>query len=316
MDHLSAAERDLILAGLTEPQKEFLQEHLKRGKRTIFARHLVKQKGAAIPENATYEEIETLLTEWILTDYVDGGAVSPDLQCNCGRSLRYRYTVQHKDSGSIIHFGIDHLEQHLGIDAKTVAAVKKGFEAIDYELDEILQHVSNNWSILNNVGLLPEGLQLPKDIADHLTVGLPLLNRQLARLRECIRAHILDTRTNEAIVMPVYETTKETEAYEDLFTMNSLFIEKSGKPVTTMKLPLALQQAAEQLIKQGLHSVRIICEHLIAKYQAPNERFISNKPHIYIPLCIWLESQMKLGNLELVYSDQEDRKYQWIESGR
>jgi hypothetical protein len=312
-NHLTVAERDMILSGLSDQQQAFIREKLKRGKRTVFARYLVRQKGAAIPEDATFEEIESLLSEWVLTDFVDGGEVSSELQCTCGRNLRYRYTVQHKNTGDTIHFGIDHLEQHLEIDAKTVAAVKKGFEAIDLELDQILLQVTNQWTVEKNIGIIPPEVQIPWDIKEHIDLGLPLLGRQLVRLREIISNYHMGSWNNPVIAKSDYKkNTKKTLVDYDLFGNDTVPIDQSGIFITLMKLPLGLQESAENLIKSGVHSARIICEHLIDKHFAPNRRFLTEKPHLFVPLCVWLDEQVINGHVRLLYKDHEERKYEWI----
>ncbi|RAV20529.1 hypothetical protein DQG23_15805 [Paenibacillus contaminans] len=79
---------------------------------------------------------------------------------------------------------------HTGIDAKTVQAILKGFQVIDYELSEILGKVKEGWKLSNAVRDIPADLELPPDIAEHIKLGLPLLERQTAKLKALVREHL------------------------------------------------------------------------------------------------------------------------------
>lgn len=187
---LPVEERDRILAALTEEQRLFVRDSMVRGRKTLFARVMAAQKGAHIPEDATFEQIELLVDDWIYLRYEDAGEVSDALKCDCGRSLRYAHTVQNLKTGKTHTFGITHLELHTGIDAKIVAQIKSGFDAIDFELNEILFKVANGWDLHRSLGeRIPESLELPAEIGRHLELGLPLLDRQVNRLRRLIRQH-------------------------------------------------------------------------------------------------------------------------------
>jgi hypothetical protein len=187
---LPVEERDRILAALTEEQRLFVQESMVRGRKTLFARVMAAQKGAHIPEDATYEQIELLVDDWIYLRYEDAGEISDSLKCDCGRSLRYAHTVKNLKTGMSHTFGITHLELHTGIDAKIVAQIKHGFDAIDFELNEILYKAGSGWDLYRSAGeRIPDGLVLPGEIERHLELGLPLLDRQINRLKRLIRQH-------------------------------------------------------------------------------------------------------------------------------
>ncbi|WP_409342020.1 DUF3895 domain-containing protein [Paenibacillus sp. MBLB4367] len=200
---LSVEERDAVFRTLPEEQRAFLEERMKRGRRTQFARQMAEQKGAVIPESASYEDIESLLSDWIYVGYIDAGHVSEAYPCECGRSLRYQHTVQNKATGEVKRFGIDHLEMHTGIDARTVQAILKGFNVIDYELSEILRKVTEGWKWQDVVRDIPAGLELTADIAEHIELGLPLLERQVAKLKALIREHLDATpRQKQSAAVP------------------------------------------------------------------------------------------------------------------
>ncbi|HDR4885437.1 TPA: DUF3895 domain-containing protein [Bacillus cereus] len=65
--------RSNIFASLTEKQKDFLQQHVKRGKKTTFANVMALDKGIVLPNHATDAEIQTILDEWVLIEYIDNG---------------------------------------------------------------------------------------------------------------------------------------------------------------------------------------------------------------------------------------------------
>src|SRR5690606_38329897 len=117
---LTVEEREELLAKLNEAQRTFLTETMVRGRRTVFANALARAKGHHIPDDAEPEQIEVLLDDWIYTGYIDAGHVSPELRCECGRPLRYQHQVKHKRTGEMKKFGIEHLKEHLGIDAQVV----------------------------------------------------------------------------------------------------------------------------------------------------------------------------------------------------
>ncbi|MEW4151165.1 hypothetical protein Q0N88_13160 [Bacillus thuringiensis] len=50
-----------ILASLTEKQKGFLEQHVKRGKKTAFANVMALDKGIVLPNHATDAEIQSIL---------------------------------------------------------------------------------------------------------------------------------------------------------------------------------------------------------------------------------------------------------------
>ncbi|MDF2648218.1 MAG: hypothetical protein K0Q73_4023, partial [Paenibacillus sp.] len=184
---LPIEERDQIMSTLNSEQAAFLNETMTRGRRTVFARIMAGQKGSNIPENATYEEIERLVEDWIYINYVDAGAVSDHLKCECGRSLRYQHTVQNKTTGQTHKFGITHLEMHTGIDAKIVNHIVHGFQTIDFELYEILFKVKNGWNLQQGIGFIPPAFLFPEDVQRHLDLDVPLLDRQINRVRRLIR---------------------------------------------------------------------------------------------------------------------------------
>jgi hypothetical protein len=185
---MTLEQRDHIMGKLTEEQRHFLHHELVRGRRTLFARQLARKKCQFIPEDAQFEDIESFIEEWDYIGFTDSGEVSPHTKCECGRSLRYQHQVRHLPTNTIRYFGIEHLQLHTGIDAKAISDIMKGFDVLDGELNEMLIKYRDGWQLRRHLFLpLPSELEVPPDIQAHLDAKLPLLDRQLARLRGRLR---------------------------------------------------------------------------------------------------------------------------------
>ncbi|WP_169089971.1 DUF3895 domain-containing protein [Paenibacillus sp. PL91] len=185
---MTLEQRDHIMGKLSEEQRHFLHHELVRGRRTLFARQLARKKCQFIPEDAQFEDIESFIEEWDYIGFTDSGEVSPYTKCECGRSLRYQHQVRHLPTSTIRYFGIEHLQLHTGIDAKAISDIMKGFDVLDGELNEMLIKYRDGWQLDQHLFLpLPSELEVPPDIQAHLDAKLPLLDRQLARLRGRLR---------------------------------------------------------------------------------------------------------------------------------
>jgi hypothetical protein len=96
--------------------------------------------------------------------------------------------VLHLPTNTIRYFGIEHLQLHTGIDAKAISDIMKGFDVLDGEMNEMLCKYRDGWQLDQHLFLpLPAELDVPPDIQAHLDAKLPLLDRQLARLRGRLR---------------------------------------------------------------------------------------------------------------------------------
>ncbi|MEH7075144.1 hypothetical protein [Neobacillus drentensis] len=71
MSRLDVKESDELLNLLCLEQKEFIEFYVKRGKKTAFANVMAADKGIVLPDSATVEEMERLIDEWVLEDYID-----------------------------------------------------------------------------------------------------------------------------------------------------------------------------------------------------------------------------------------------------
>lgn len=314
--NLSVEERDAALALIDPVQRQYLTEIMTRSRRTHFANVLARQKGAVVQSGASFEEIESLLDEWIYVGYIDAGEVTPNLRCECGRPLRYQHIVEHKKDGKVSKFGILHLQEHLQIDAKVVQEIVNGFDAIDLELDEILGKYRMNWN--NDDHLPPEArfIPLPKDLQQHLDLNVPLLNRQIQKIRQLYNQTLFRPairKTEPSVSAPVVSTAVDYEEY-DLLSWQSEPGPKRARASPSGRsgaIGETIRLAVLDYLQQGLGSARIICERLIADESLLDERFSTGKPHIYVPVCQLIDEYVNMGYCELLESDQTDRKYRW-----
>ncbi|MHC1731971.1 MAG: hypothetical protein AB9888_08100 [Bacteroidales bacterium] len=170
---------------LSDDQKEVLDEHVKRGKKTKWLNIWAKKIGESVSE-AELDDADEWMDqhlEWILVDYEDSLKVNPNTKCECGRSLRYRYTVKQNSTGIIYKLGLEHFKQHTGLSPDLVRDISKGLKAIDLERDEILTKAIDNWILPFEIHY---EIEIPKDMQEQIRVNLPLLERQVTRLSKII----------------------------------------------------------------------------------------------------------------------------------
>ncbi|WP_336788443.1 DUF3895 domain-containing protein [Paenibacillus sp. MMO-177] len=202
--------------------------------------------------------------------------------------------MKNKFSDETKFFGIEHLKEHLGIGAATVAAVKKGFDAIDYELDELLTKWRNKWV------MDPELLQvesIPTPVDEQIKLGLPLLEKQIRNLKQ-----------NRIRLLPSKQTFEErtpspAPVERDLFSWNDPPQASQNDP---FYLPENFKLAIQSYIKGGTQSARIISDLLILEHAASNKRLITGKPEIYAAVCMYIERHY---NVAITTLGSEDRIY-------
>ncbi|MGO4695964.1 hypothetical protein AB4Z50_16955 [Paenibacillus sp. 2TAB26] len=243
---MSLEQRDNIMGTLTEEQRHFLHHELVRGRRTLFARQLARKKCQFIPEDAEFEDIESFIEEWDYIGFTDSGEVSPHTKCECGRSLRYQHQVLHLPTNTIRYFGIEHLQLHTGIDAKAISDIMKGFDILDGEMNEMLCKYRDGWQLDQHLFLpLPSELEVPADIQAHIDANLPLLERQLSRIRR--RLHELDLASRKkriAAALTFYDQSSseddeqqipETPNLHSDYRSDKDIMENSNQPVDPPK---------------------------------------------------------------------------------
>jgi|GEM_PF-3465231 len=211
---LTMEQRDAIWSTLTEQQQHFLHHILVRGRRTRFARQLARMKFQFIPEEVTLKELEAIIDEWDYIGFIDSGAVNPNTKCECGRALRYQHEVLHVPTNSRKYFGIEHLQLHTGIDAQAVQAIMKGFDVLDMEMNELLCKHHDGWKLAEHLFLpLPEAFEMPQDIQEHLDADMPLLDRQLQRIRG--KLNELEKQSRMVKMNKIIEAQRQSSGNED-----------------------------------------------------------------------------------------------------
>ncbi|MCJ8008311.1 DUF3895 domain-containing protein [Lederbergia wuyishanensis] len=298
---LSRSEKDSILDSLTPEQKEFIQHHVKRGKKTAFANVLAVDKGLVIPEHAGLEEAEMLLDEWILEEYIDNGFVNPETPCECGRPLRHQYIVRHKGTNETRRFGIEHFKEHTGFSSEIINEIRKGFNIVDYEMDEILYKIQNRWELKQEIPFLPNDFEMPKTFQTFLELGLPLLDKHVHELKKLIRE-----QTEQAREQRFFEpSVNEPPSLHITFNLDDYLFEDTFR---TAPDSFSKDKTLE-LLESGVSSTRILCELLIKHGYASMERYITGKPKIYGPVCMFLESLVAREVLQRGKKLGEDDRY-------
>lgn len=309
--YLSVKKRESILDATTTEQKDYLNNVIKRGKKTVFANVMAKQKGFVLPENVDSNNIEKLLNEWILEDYIDSGFVNPETTCECGRPLRYQYVVRHLTTNATLKFGITHFEEHMNLPSEVVSEVKKGFLEIDYELDELLQKIELGWTLEKNVGTLPGDFEIKNSFKQCLDIGIPLLDRQIKLLLNQLDAHMEKEQISKLPTIEMANHSLPKKPAPSTIGENLILnLEMDSMDLNTIQPVSFLQEKAYEMVLSGISSARIICELLIKDYHVSKERFITGKPKIYVDIIPYLEQYVLSGNLLVsAAKDMSDREY-------
>ena len=312
----SSQQRETRLNSLTEDQRLYLMEKLKRGKRTVFSNELAKGKGTYLGSD---QDLEQEIQQWEFVDLLDGGEGNRPYRCECGMSLRYQYIVKNTRTAEIKKFGRNHFEFHTGIPASIVKDIIKGFELIDYELDEILYKLENGWdrSIIRK--LIDYKIEIPVEIYEQLQLKLPLLDKQINRLTKLVREVEDELHRQEYLKL---ERLKEEQK-------NRNISKQSTKPVSTIKrsqpkklakkpmLSSSLGLDAHRLIIQllennGTISVLEICEELDSLEHSFKGYFSTGKPLVFPQVAMLLDQLVQQGICRLEESNLDDRWYSVI----
>ncbi|MRG85938.1 DUF3895 domain-containing protein [Salinibacillus xinjiangensis] len=316
-EHLTQTERDELLKNLNEKQKMFVQNYLKRGRKTVFANLLAKEKAGSVEEN----QIEDVASQWELLDYIDAGPdwqTRSELHCECGRPLRYQYIVHNKGTGEIRKFGIKHFEEHTGIPPQLVKDIVKGIEKIDFEMDEILLKNAQGWTLVHaGIETIPAAIDIPKDIQQHFDAGVPLLDRQVQRLRERIADYLREEKRKQLEAQKAEQEQAAQKKRELVSQRRHAVAEKMGAAIShEIPLDQHLQLGVLvylDLLRTSQFSANDVCEDLIKNHGASQETYSSGRLLIFPKVCMYLEFLVSRGKLELVEKQGvEDRIYRII----
>lgn len=184
-ERLSVEEREQVLSLVTTEQRDFLENEVKRGRRTIFENAMRDEKITAIKSvDTALEEDEKNVVDWIITDFIDFGLGNLGGQCACGRRLRYQFTVGHQNTRKMIKYGKEHLSTFLNIDVKDIDGVINELDKYDHELDELLWKIKHDEYGHEYYEKTPDKTVVSKIIVKHIEVNVPLLDRQINRLKK------------------------------------------------------------------------------------------------------------------------------------
>ncbi|SOC25382.1 hypothetical protein SAMN05880501_11887 [Ureibacillus xyleni] len=291
IEPLSQKERNELLKLVSDEQKEFLLNQLKRSRETIFGNFMLSEKVHAIQ---SADEIELLddeqdVVDWMIVEYVDHGLGNRHGKCACGRSLRYEFTVQHTKTKKTIIYGKDHLAEFLNLNVRDIDGVIYELNTIDFELDELLIKIKEadyGYELLNGLS------QYPKDIQNHVEHHIPLLNRQMKRLFKMIEE---------------IKIVEQLEAYKKANTQIMKRFEKEKKvkqsreqeimEIVHARLPTnaSLGEIAFRFVQNGLSSATEISHHIRNHFHVEKRMStgVMERPYIYIDVVSSLMEYVK-----------------------
>lgn len=312
---LSQEERNDLLTIVTEEQKDFLLNKLKRGRETIFGKFMLSEKIQAIK---SADEIELLedeqdVVDWKIVEYIDHGFGNRFGKCACGRTLRYEFTVQHTKTKKSITYGKHHLADFLNLNVSDIDDVLNQLNGIDYELDEMLLKIKDDdygYEILDE---LANRIELPVDIQEHVKFQVPLLKRQINRL-----SRIIDELEKEEWLKKVKEQSdeekKQAEAYQKAKQMIAERFEKEERKNkekqeekqklvedVSKQFPPAspLGEIAFNLVEKGISSA-VEISHIIRENFNVDKRMsmsVKGRPYIYMDVVLALMGYVDRGDL-------------------
>ena len=198
-----------------------------------------------------FEMHKETIGEWEITDYQDAGEnwrkVSK-LKCECGRTLRYRYTVTNRNTAEIINFGINHLKEHTNFSDDVLREINKQLNAARKEVEEIELRLKEDWKLDIEI---PETVIIPDSIKRMLNDGLPLSKSDESHL-----SSLLQDAYNEKWETST-TTTKDIEDLDRNYTIKRV-APKSG----FYDLWEHEQQFMNDMLYLGVGSAMIIAEQL------------------------------------------------------
>ncbi|WP_245827569.1 hypothetical protein [Paenisporosarcina indica] len=219
-NRLSIKEREQLLSLVTIEQRDFLENEVKRGRRTIFENAMRDEKISAIKSvDTALEEDEKNVVDWMIIDFFDFGLGNLGGQCACGRGLRYQFTVEHQKTGRTIQYGRDHLSTFLNIDVKDIDGVINELDKVDHELDELLWKIEHDYYGHEYYKKIPDNTVVPKIIVKHIEVNVPLLDRQINRLNKYFEKQmeaIMEEKRKIQVEIELEKRRQENDRIENL----------------------------------------------------------------------------------------------------
>ncbi|WEA41822.1 hypothetical protein [Lysinibacillus fusiformis] len=251
-ERFSSDERKQILSLLTVEQRDFLENEVKRGRKTIFENFMRDEKITAIKSVDTIlQEDERDVVDWLIADYVDFGLGNRGGRCACKLPLRYMFTVEHQKTGKRIQYGKNHLSTFLNIEVKDIDGYINELDNIDHELDELLRKITENQYYHEYYERIPDKLSVPGSIKKHIEVNIPLLDTQINRLIKYFDKQMEEWKIEQARMQHEVELEKRQEENKRIEKL----IEEKRK-IEVMLESANRGQAEAELKRQQLKEVR------------------------------------------------------------
>lgn len=206
--HITDTMRESTDEKLLAQQAQFLEGLLTRGRKKAFENVLSKVRGKG-------DEEGSIIDQWAFIDYKDAGdewRETSRLYCECGRKLRYQYTLANKQTGLRKSFGLNHLTEHTGIPPELARQIVKELNVLMSDKNEIIQKWITGWTLQSEgITRLPPEDHIPKSILRHLRVHMPLLSHQVKRMKKIIKQleRIEEEKKLQAIVAKEIEQLKQ-----------------------------------------------------------------------------------------------------------
>ena len=310
---LSHEERNDLLALVTDEQKDFLLNKLKRGRQTIFGNFMLSEKVHAIKSADEIElsEDEQDVVDWKIVEYVDYGLGNRLGKCACGRTLRYEFTVQHTNTKKTIIYGKHHLADFLSLNVRDIDDVLYELNSFDYELDEMLLKIKEDDYGYEVIDELSTKVDLPADILEHVKFQIPLLNRQIRRLSKIIEDMAKEEWLKKVKELSLEEQKLQSVTYQKAKVLIVERFEKEEKEKQTeeqkiiesvsQQLPpqSELGEIAFSFVKNGISST-VEISHIIRNNFNVDKRMsmgVKDRPYIYMDVVLALMKYVERGDL-------------------
>lgn len=229
--------------------------------------------------------------------------------------MRYQYVVQNLRTGDIKKFGINHFQEHTGISPQVVKDIILGIEKIDYELDEILVKVAAGWSLVKKgLNEIPSDYELPKEIKDHLSLNLPLLDRQFSRLTNLIREFLKE-------IIPQQESPRSNDIRQTSINIKTIRQERKALDQDYQKFLESYGTAIEQIIWETTDStISILDEQEIEEISRKLGESLTEYVQISISLyrqgfieeVSGIVQKIDPGSREITLTDYEEERHKII----
>ncbi|WP_105614692.1 hypothetical protein [Vallitalea okinawensis] len=224
---MNEKERHLCLSSLNEEQRQFLQTYIRQSKCDIWVEQLAQLKGIELNSRNDTDE----LNDFILVDVLDGGYGKRPHQCECGRALRFQYIVKHTRKEIEFKLGSECFKKFTNMDTSFVKDVKKGFNKVNKELDDILERCTSGTFNVNNFLIYAD--LMPSRYVEQLELNLPLSQKQEAKVEQLIVEKEAQLAQKE--LQETYEEIKDQLSDEQCGLLDSLSEDERHQVIIRMK---------------------------------------------------------------------------------